>query len=482
VFLAGFGLLYSLTAARTIQWQDSGQFVLRIVSGQLHNELGLALSHPLHYWLGSGAISALPLTPPHAIALVSALFGALTVANVFGCSLTLTRRAIPAALAAGGLGVAHTFWRMSTIPECYTITTALLAAELWCLALYLRRRKARWAIAMALANGLGLANHNLALLTLPLVGLIGLDVLRHAHWRNVGPALAMAGMWLLGSLPFTGLVIMQMAQSGEVMATVRSALFGDHYAEDVLSAAPSVFLLVVSLAFTALSFANLTLPAAAAGILRGRRQLQPQAVFWALLAALGLHLAFVLRYTVIDQYTFFLPTYTILALFAAVGFALPALTASATRRRWVWGIALTLLLLTPLVYVTAPPLARQVAALDAVARHKPYRDDYHYLFTPWAVALTSAERMSERAVELAKPNGVIVAEDNMGAFAIRYQVRQRRLQDVRIVATLHAEDVAQAQAKNAPIICVPADRRSPQTPAPTGRWQRVGDLYQLATE
>ena len=51
LFLAAF-LLYAATASRGTQWQDSGYHILRIVTGESFNPLGLTLSHPLHHWLG----------------------------------------------------------------------------------------------------------------------------------------------------------------------------------------------------------------------------------------------------------------------------------------------------------------------------------------------------------------------------------------------------------------------------------------------
>ena len=65
--------LYTLTANRGAQWQDCGLFILNIVQGELVNPLGLALTHPLHYWLGRLAIWPGVLEPSFAITLVSSL-------------------------------------------------------------------------------------------------------------------------------------------------------------------------------------------------------------------------------------------------------------------------------------------------------------------------------------------------------------------------------------------------------------------------
>jgi dolichyl-phosphate-mannose--protein O-mannosyl transferase len=190
-------VLYYLTASREIQWQDFGHFVQRVVAGELVTDFGLALAHPLHFWISTAFMRILPVEPPFAVALVSALFGAIAVANVFGIVRDITNRFLPAALAAAGLAVAHTWWRLSTMPECYTLAAALLTAEVWCVLRWDRTRKSIWLVAMFFANGAGLANHNVALLTGPVIAVVLLSALRNrqAAWRVLP---AVVGAWALG--------------------------------------------------------------------------------------------------------------------------------------------------------------------------------------------------------------------------------------------------------------------------------------------
>src|SRR5690349_751336 len=111
--------LYICTASRQVQWQDSGEFVLRVFRGEVLDSLGLALSHPLHFWISTLGVRILPIEPPFAISLVSAFFGAIAVANVMGIVTQVTNNRLAAVLAALGLAFAHTFWRMSTVVEVY---------------------------------------------------------------------------------------------------------------------------------------------------------------------------------------------------------------------------------------------------------------------------------------------------------------------------------------------------------------------------
>ncbi len=503
-------LFYSVTAARTIQWQDYGHFVQRVVDGELVTYLGLALAHPLHYWLSRGAVVLLPLEPPHSVALISALFGALAVANIFGIVREITGRGhgqeepvpashspratarssaaarlIPAALAAGGLALGHTWWRMSTMPECYTVTVALLTAEVWALVRWDHTRRPHWLVAMFLANGLGLANHNLALLTLPVIGSVLLIAWRHTiTWRTViGCALA----WLAGASLYLGLVLAQVIETGQFAATIHSALFGTGFRQNVAAVRVPVRHLAVSLAFTVLSFPNLTLPLALLGLTRRRPGGLTTLSFRALLAALVIHLLFVLRYDVIDQYTFLLPAYALLAIFAGVGIHAAQERWPAHQRGLLLLIAIPLIL-TPALYLAAAPLARRLDALGTAVRNKPYRDDYHYLLTPWGISHTSAQRMSQQAIDLASPAGVIIVEDGMALFAIQYQLTRHSLTDVDVLRstqpqTQDAQSLEAAVAAGRRVVLVPARvDTTPALPSPglSGYfWQREGDLYVL---
>lgn len=69
------------------QWQDSGWQRCRIVTGQIDHQRGLALVHPVQYYLGRLAIRRPGIEPALAITWVSSIAGAVAVANV---ALTLS--------------------------------------------------------------------------------------------------------------------------------------------------------------------------------------------------------------------------------------------------------------------------------------------------------------------------------------------------------------------------------------------------------
>lgn len=489
VFLAS-AALYAATASRGTQWQDSGFLILRVVTRQVTNPLGLALSHPLYHWLGRLAVAAVRLEPAFAVTLVSSIAGALAVANVFGCIRTLTDRTSAALFGAVSLALASTFWQLATLAETYTLGAALLAAECWCLALY-ARRGSRWAIwGMCLFNGLGLANHLQAMLTLPVLVIVVLHALVKRRLR-VGGVLIGLWLWLLASLPYTAMVFGEAVHSTTPLDTLRSALFGKSFAGNVLNLQLGKKVLAVAIGFPLLNFPNLLLPAALYGMLRARRAGVPSPAAGFLLLGLLIHAVFALRYNIKDQHTFFLPLYVILCVFGGVGAAAVSRWEQHQRRRVVSVLAVVCLLATPGLYVAATHIARQAQVLSrfGVQHSKPYRDDYRYLFIPWSVNERSAEQMSREAFNLAGPRGLIIVEDEMARFALEYQevrlggsrenvVSAPRLSDEAALSEFRAlVDAARGQSR--PVVLVPLNRDNPRTPSPLVYWRRVGDLYVL---
>jgi hypothetical protein len=471
-------MLYGLTATREIQWQDYGALVLRIVRGELISPLGLALTHPLQHWLGRAAVRVLPVEPPHAVALVSALGGAMAVANVFGLTRQLTGSTLAACLAAAGLAVAHTFWHLSTLPESYSLATALLTAELWALAQWDRTRRPRWLALMFLFNGLGFANHNLALLTLPVVGVVLIAAIR----SRAAPQTALgwaAAAWLAGASPYLALVAQQAIATGDPGGAVHSALFGK-YQGAVLSRSVPLRATALSVAFSLLSFPNLMLPAGALGAARARRVGVPGLTRRALTAALLIHTLFVFRYDVVDQYTFLLPTYAIIAVLAGVGFAVALRRWAGRGRAVTMSLAAGSIALTPVLYLFTPGLARSAGVLGDQTRNKPYRDDYQYLFTAWGSGDDSAARLSRHAADLAAgPDTLLVVQDGMALFAVQYELWRRGLAGTQIVARADADEVRQALEAGRRVVLVPARADGVPAVPPGGEWRPDGELFIL---
>lgn len=477
LFTAGFAL-YAATANRGAQWQDSGNHILRVVTQVPVNPLGLALSHPLHHWLGRFAVSFSLFQPCFAVTLVSALAAAFAVANTFGCVFTLTRQWPAALFAALSLAVAHTFWQMATLTETYTLAAALFSGECWCLIMYAQTRRPVYLWGALLLNGLGVSNHLLAALTTPVLVVVVL----HQAWRkaiHIRDVTAAVGLWLLGAAPYGFMVFQEYVRSSDLAGTLSSALFGHEHRDEVLNTTFAARKLLISAAMILLNFPNLLLPVAAYGIIRSTRSIPSPLVRRALLAGLAIHAVFVLRYPILDQHTFFLPMYALMSIFSGIGFAEIHAWRRAGRRSVVLTTAWGLLGLTPALYAVAPDCARQFRVLESVEHHKAYRDDYVYIFTPWSIVERSGERMSREAVALAGADGIIVVEAWSDEYAVRYHAFLADYDEVQFVNTLPAELAREAVHAHRSVVLVPANTKSPWTELRLGAWQRVGDLYLL---
>lgn len=470
--------LYALTANRGVQWQDSGVHILRVLEGEVVNPRGLALSHPLHHYLGRAVVAMSVGEPAFAITLLSVLAGALAVANVYGCTRTLGCGQVASTYAAASLALANTFWHMSTLTETYTLSATLLSAECWFLAAFGRLHRPRLLAGALLCNGLGLANHLLAVLTTPVLFVVVVQAWRVRKVRR--PEVVVCGaLWIVGAAPYIMLVAQEWLRTGDAWGTMHSALFGHRYAEAVLNIALSPRLWGITAGFALLSFPGLLIPLSVFGLAWRRGSQVPPLVRRALAVGLLIHVLFVFRYDVVDRHLFLVPAYVVLALFGALGVERCRQTMDAARRRVVLGVAVAALALTPVVYVLVPFAARRLDVLGDIKHRKPYRDDYVYLFQPWAVVETSADRMGREAVAMAGDSGLIHVEDGMAFAPVRYhQIRSGR-PGLAVSHNGHQEELNAAAHGGRTVVLVPADVAVPRTPPPVGTWERIGDLYRL---
>ena len=486
VFAGGL-VLYVATADRGVQWQDSGWQQLRIVTGVIEHPLGLALTHPLQYYLGRAAVRVLPVEPAFAITLVSCLAGAIAVANLGATILTVTRRIFAAVVAAVAFALSHTFWQHATHTESYAIVAVLLTGEWLCLARYATTMRGRFLVILALLNGLGVANHPLAGLATPVDVAIIITAIRGGRLpgRSV---IAAALLWIAGTLPYSILVVATVLRTGDFAGTLRSALFSN-YASDVLNVHISLRGLALAAGYAVYNFPGLTIPLALYGVLR--RLDVPRVFGRALRWELLLYTLFVVRYSITDQYTFFFPVYALLALFCGIALARIVSQPPSAPRRLILGLAALTAVWTPLVYVTAESVLSARHLFASMVGHKPYRDGYRALFVPWGVGQDAAARVNEQAYRLAGSNGLILFEDTMVGVALQYPQAIGKAPSGVTVMPVEAEAPPEVVARTRallescyatgrPVVLVPRDRDRPVTCVPEARWKRDGDLYILA--
>ena len=406
--------LYLVSMAPGVLWQDGGMAQVRVLQRDLHGDLGLALSHPLYYVIAI-AFQYLPFSDSaFKTNLVSAVFGAVTVANAYILLRLVTGGLRGAVVGALSLALAHAFWQQCAMAEVYALSSALLTGELLCLWCYARTARPEWLVLLFGLNGLGVSNHLLALLSLGCYALMMLALMmrRRVAWRW-GAVCVPA--WLVGAGLYLGMVVAELAAGAAVGETIRSALFGNVYASQVLSFRLSPRLLASSALYLALDFPTPIVLLAFPGVtvLRTARQ----TVFTATVGALLIvHLLWAVRYDVPDQYAFFFLAIVLIAITVGLG-----ADRFLRRRDGRWFGVLVAGALVPIaVYAALPPLARSAGLRLGLARTVPYRDEAAYFLRPWKTGYRGAERFAKE-VDATLPDGAVLFADGTTAPPIHYR-------------------------------------------------------------
>jgi hypothetical protein len=408
-----FSLLYALTAQRGVSWQDSGMFQWRVLNGDYVGQRGLALGHPL-YIAAAQILKWIPIgTLAGRLNFFSGLGMAVALANLAAVLTLLTGRRWIGLLTVAMLAVAHTVWWLSTLAEVYTWSVAGLTAELWLLVVLVRRPSGQRLAGLAFVSGLGLSLHNLALLPLPIYFVLVIVLI--VRKRLAGWALAVGAVaWLAGASVYLGFVIHHAVATGDIVATMRSALFG-RYAAQVLNASSLSQNFKANMALSALNFISMLAPLAIVGWLRmGRRIGRPLTA--ALGAVTAMEVLFFIRYPVPDQFTFILPTMVMVALSAGIGLSVLADTSRRVRICTML-LCIASVIASPALYAAGPTLLRSAGIRVSRSRKLPFRNEMRYWLIPWKQNEDSAWRFSVAALTRA-PSGSIILADSTSVYPL----------------------------------------------------------------
>lgn len=196
------GVLYALTAARSIQGGDSGELAaVGAVGGVAHPP-----GYPL-FILWSRALGWLPAaSPTHRVALATAVAAALAVFMVETAARAWGARPISASLAAAMFAFSPLAWRLATVPEVFMLNIALASAIITVAAPARWEHEERRAIFLAFLAGFGIANHHSVVLIAPL-GLFAWGAAVRATERRAFAIAASFGAFVLGLFPYAYLVL-----------------------------------------------------------------------------------------------------------------------------------------------------------------------------------------------------------------------------------------------------------------------------------
>jgi hypothetical protein len=428
VLIAGVAI-YVVSCAPGAVWQDSGLIQYRVWHNDIEGFLGLAISHPLYYIVAIGAKHIPPGEFGHRVNLVSAVAGAMAVANLYLLMRLWLGRDFPALLAAVTLAVSHTFWWHASIAETYTLWAALFTGELVVLLQYTRTKRVGYLYLLGLLNGLAIAVHMLASLSLVCYAAF-IAVLLVRRTIRVKDAAVIVGFWVLGALPYESLIVRNMAASGDVTGTLASAAFGDRWRADVLNTSLSWRIVKENVLFLVLNFPTPNVLLFFVGLYALHKVGAERAFRNVALALLVLFLVFAFRYTISDRYAFFIPFYILVA--AVIGWGVYELQSRLHRRAGPYLIG-ALSLLPIGAYAVAPRLAERMNVPIRTRGDVPYRDDYEYFLRPWRTGYTGAERFAREALAGVEQNAIIHADTTTVAPLLYVQEVEGFRPDVQVV-------------------------------------------------
>ncbi len=429
------GIVYYISVAPGVLWQDSGLAQIRVITYDFTGKLGLALAHPLYYLIAQ-LFQFLPFKDSaFKTNLVSVTFGTFTVANVYLLlSLLLTNvsyRRFAAGLGAVSLGLAHTFWQHCALAEVYSVSTFFVTCELIVIAKFVLTKNIKWYLLAWFLNGLECSNHMLATITLAaiIVWTISLTRTEGFKLRWLFPA---AALWIIGAIPYEYLGLQAWLAGQPISDVIHSMLFG-RYQKQVLNTTVSLKMLIASFAVICLNFPTPNILLIPAGMIKARRIIKPT-MFNLLIIATIFHLLFAVRYSVRDQYTFFILPVLFLSLWIGLGSAWLI-----SRKPKMKFVLIAFALIPPLFYAILP---------DVIERYKPsigtapipYRNEAKYFFQPWKTRYVGPQKLAEEVFKIAPKNSIIIADGTSSRPLIYYQLAYNKRNDLTITNSLFANE------------------------------------------
>jgi PAS domain-containing protein len=418
VFLAALAFYVPQTCP-TVGYVDAPRYVRKAV--QL--ELGIrSIDHPLFMVVAHG-FAGLPLggNPAWRVNLVSAVFGALTVALLFGLVSELAGGPWWGLLGAGAALTMWNLWWSSTEAEVYTLNAAFLVGILWAMLRASRSGDRRYLVLALFLHGLGLVNHQMLVLLLPGMLLLALLTWR-GRWRELLDW-RLAAAWLTGFSLYLALVVRELFH--RPAPEVLSLITGGEFSGRMLQSGGLAELVEYGIRFVAVMLASLDLLYVLLA-LYGIRQLfrDERRYAWFLAVDWLVMTFFFVNYRVPDRFFFYLPSFLVAIPFTVAG-AQRAWSRWGRRRlgRWMLIAALVFPVVgRPMMYAAAVDAVREIMLqlgeqlTDAYVPHIAGRDDYRYYVYPSKRGEYSGDRY-RRLMESA-PRGAVIIDDWYHGYAI----------------------------------------------------------------
>jgi len=403
--LLGSALLFGYTLAPTVLWGDDAMFQRALaVAAPTNHPVWDALAHLFaHIPWGDLAFRANLASAVYAIGTVGCLF-------LTACTLGKGTRA---ALSAGAiLTVSHAFWLHAVRAEVYTLHLLLFFGGLWAF-LSWRRATTCWPwLVLGCAFWLaGTVNHLLLTMAFPGGLCLLLGATPPVERKRV--LLLLAILLGLGAFSIATLAPAFFTKLMPTAIRYVSAAFGFSLQRLIMHS--------ILLAYQFPLLGSLAIP--------GFRYLwhRDQVVALALGLMAFFTAVFAATFNVPDSYVFYLPVYSLIALWAGLGVA-------ALTTRWPWPrlllVGAILLTLQIGLYRITPVLLERLAPGLIPARDLPGRPANAFFLWPPKRGYTGARWFAETTFDLLPPNAVIVADWTLYTPLWYLQEVEGRRQDV----------------------------------------------------
>jgi len=153
---------------------------------------------------------------------------------------------------------------------------------------------------------------------------------------------------------------------------------------------------------------------------------------WNILTAVAIiHFLFAVRYTVPDQYSFFLPAYVLMTVFLAAGLdrtfaggrSVPLRVGCTVMAFW-----------SPVFYLLLPTVAGVVGreSLPLPTREIAYRDSLKWFLQPWRQNCDGPERYAAEALERAPQDAILLLDSTVRPVVLYVQMRDQKRLDVQV--------------------------------------------------
>ncbi|HUE99360.1 MAG TPA: DUF2723 domain-containing protein [Anaerolineales bacterium] len=451
---------YIYTLLPSLAWGDGTKLQSEAISGEsfvlaemtsdefspdpfLFSRVGVAAwDHPLYIIIGHILVKTFSSVDSlWLVNLISAIFGAASVALVFLLSYRFTESVLASFYASFSLALSHTFWWHSSTPEVYTLFIFLFLISFYWFDQFEKKGGSALLIYSAFFWGLAASTHILAFLAIPALGFYFLLSGSYHGFQLSG--VKKLGMPALGFLAGFSLYIIQFVRMSAnfPLAEILGPVVGSTFLSQLGTFSPIILgqSLLSYIFFLTVQFNPVGI---VLGILGFRKVLDATDLslrkiisFFAAFALFGIF------YRVTDQFTFFIPSYVFWAMLMGIGSDY-ALKLIPPKSRFLLPIVLgSLLLATPFFYNALPRLAeRNRLNDDSIGIPQigaGVRDGLAYYVNPNKRRDHGAYDFGHSTVLNLPPHSIVIAEwytDTDEYFILRYFTKIQPLRaDVTVI-------------------------------------------------